>query len=46
MEVAAHINRGDVVLCKASRSDRLEILADQIEAMWKAKISSEDEGVK
>ncbi|CAN2192599.1 MurF UDP-N-acetylmuramyl pentapeptide synthase [Candidatus Nanopelagicaceae bacterium] len=47
LAVAEHINRGDVVLCKASRSDRLELLADEIEVMWSKKISSEsEEGVK
>jgi UDP-N-acetylmuramoyl-tripeptide--D-alanyl-D-alanine ligase len=47
LNVARHINRGDVVLCKASRSDRLELLADEIDAMWSKKIFSEnDEGVK
>ena len=43
--IAAHINRGDVVLCKASRSDRLELLAQEIEAMWSTRISN-DEGDK
>ena len=43
LAVAAHINRGDVVLCKASRSDRLELLADEIEVMWSKKVSIESE---
>ena len=38
---AAHLNRGDVVLCKASRSDGLEILAEEIEKFWIKKIDSE-----
>lgn len=44
LNVVEHINRGDVVLCKASRSDGLEILAQEIEKMWLARVGS-DEGV-
>lgn len=44
--IAAHINRGDVVLCKASRSDRLELLANEIETMWSTRMSNEEEGDK
>jgi UDP-N-acetylmuramoyl-tripeptide--D-alanyl-D-alanine ligase len=43
---AKHLNRGDVVLCKASRSDGLEVLAESIEKMWNAKIESEEGEVK
>jgi UDP-N-acetylmuramoyl-tripeptide--D-alanyl-D-alanine ligase len=39
---AEHLNRGDVVLCKASRSDGLEVLAENIEKMWISKIESEE----
>jgi UDP-N-acetylmuramoyl-tripeptide--D-alanyl-D-alanine ligase len=39
---AKHLNRGDVVLCKASRSDGLEVLAENIEKMWISKIESEE----
>jgi UDP-N-acetylmuramoyl-tripeptide--D-alanyl-D-alanine ligase len=39
---AVHLNRGDVVLCKASRSDGLEILAENIENLWIKKIESEE----
>jgi UDP-N-acetylmuramoyl-tripeptide--D-alanyl-D-alanine ligase len=42
--VAGHINRGDVVLCKASRSERLEELAESIESAWKIKIKAEESG--
>lgn len=43
MALARFINRGDVVLCKASRSEGLEILAESIEEMWKEKIAGEEE---
>ncbi|CAN2195281.1 MurF UDP-N-acetylmuramyl pentapeptide synthase [Candidatus Nanopelagicaceae bacterium] len=39
---AQNLNRGDVVLCKASRSDGLEVLAENIEMMWNSKIESEE----
>ena len=39
---AEHLNRGDVVLCKASRSDGLEVLAENIEKFWLSKIESEE----
>lgn len=42
LELARHLNKGDVLLCKASRSDRLELLADAIEEMWLEKIRSEE----
>lgn len=44
LTIASHLNRGDVLLCKASRSDGLEVLADEIEKMWLHKMSS-SEGV-
>jgi UDP-N-acetylmuramoyl-tripeptide--D-alanyl-D-alanine ligase len=47
LAVADHINRGDVILCKASRSDRLELLADEIGVLWSKKVLEENEkGVK
>lgn len=42
LEIARHINRGDVVLCKASRSERLEELAEGIEASWLQRIEDEE----
>jgi UDP-N-acetylmuramoyl-tripeptide--D-alanyl-D-alanine ligase len=39
-----HLNRGDVVLCKASRSDGLEEVAEKIESAWIVKMR--DEGVE
>ena len=44
LTIVSHLNRGDVLLCKASRSDGLEVLADEIEKMWLHKMSS-SEGV-
>jgi UDP-N-acetylmuramoyl-tripeptide--D-alanyl-D-alanine ligase len=38
---ARHFNRGDVILCKASRSDGLEVLAEELEDFWKKKMASE-----
>jgi len=38
LAVAAHINPGDVALVKASRSEKLEELADSISAQWMGKI--------
>ena len=43
LEIARFISRGDVVLCKASRSERLEVLAADIEKMWEIKIKAEEE---
>jgi UDP-N-acetylmuramoyl-tripeptide--D-alanyl-D-alanine ligase len=39
-----YLNRGDVVLCKASRSDGLEEIAEKIESSWQIKLR--DEGVE
>ncbi len=41
VDVAKNLNQGDVVLVKASRSEKLEILADAISAQW---LSQEQEG--
>ncbi len=43
LAVAAHINPGDVALVKASRSEKLEELADAISAQWMARIESSQE---
>jgi UDP-N-acetylmuramoyl-tripeptide--D-alanyl-D-alanine ligase len=37
-----YLNRGDVVLCKASRSDGLEVVAQEIENAWLAKLKEEE----
>jgi UDP-N-acetylmuramoyl-tripeptide--D-alanyl-D-alanine ligase len=42
LKLAEHINRGDVVLCKASRSDKLEELAERIEEVWKSMVAREE----
>ena len=39
-----HLNRGDVILCKGSRSERLEEIAVEIEKFWKAKLADEEDG--
>ena len=41
--VAAHINPGDVALVKASRSEKLEELADSISAHWMARVKESEE---
>jgi UDP-N-acetylmuramoyl-tripeptide--D-alanyl-D-alanine ligase len=41
--VAANINPGDVVLVKASRSEKLEELADSISVQWMARMKESDE---
>jgi UDP-N-acetylmuramoyl-tripeptide--D-alanyl-D-alanine ligase len=41
--VAVNINPGDVVLVKASRSEKLEELADSISAQWMARMKESDE---
>lgn len=38
LKVAAHINPGDVLLVKASRSEKLEELAESISAQWIEKM--------
>jgi UDP-N-acetylmuramoyl-tripeptide--D-alanyl-D-alanine ligase len=43
LAVAAHINPGDVALVKASRSEKLEELADAISAQWMARIEASEE---
>lgn len=42
LKLAEHINRGDVALFKASRSDKLEELADAVEELWKTKVEREE----
>lgn len=44
LELMAHINRGDVVLCKGSRSEKLEDVAREIESYWNTKMTAEEEG--
>lgn len=45
LSVARNINKGDVVLVKASRSEKLEEVADSIAAQWleNLKVSEEEE---
>jgi UDP-N-acetylmuramoyl-tripeptide--D-alanyl-D-alanine ligase len=43
LKVASNINPGDVVLVKASRSEKLEELADAISAQWLVKMKESDE---
>ena len=43
LAIAKFINRGDVVLCKASRSDKLEEVVEGIEKLWKLKIEEDRE---
>lgn len=42
LKFAEHLNRGDVILCKASRSDGLEVLAENIEMQWISQIENEE----
>jgi hypothetical protein len=42
--LAEQIEPGDVILVKASRSERFEILAEEIEAVVKANILSGEVG--
>jgi UDP-N-acetylmuramoyl-tripeptide--D-alanyl-D-alanine ligase len=42
LDFSRHINRGDVVLFKASRSDGLEVLAEEIEEQWLERIKNEE----
>ena len=39
--VAESIDRGDVVLCKASRSEKFEEVAQSIEEMWQGKVDNQ-----
>ena len=41
--VSAHINPGDVALVKASRSEKLEELADSISAQWMTRVKESEE---
>lgn len=43
LEVASQINPGDVVLVKASRSEKLEEVAESISAMWLEKMKESEE---
>lgn len=42
-ELIAHLNRGDVVLCKGSRSEKIEEVAIAIEKFWREKMNEEEE---
>jgi UDP-N-acetylmuramoyl-tripeptide--D-alanyl-D-alanine ligase len=42
LDFSRHINRGDVVLFKASRSDGLEVLAEEIEEQWLERLKNEE----
>jgi UDP-N-acetylmuramoyl-tripeptide--D-alanyl-D-alanine ligase len=42
-ELLAHLNRGDVVLCKGSRSEKLEEVAIEIEKFWRENVAAEEE---
>lgn len=44
LKYADHLNRGDVLLCKASRSDGLEVLAGEIEKHWIDKLAAAEGG--
>jgi UDP-N-acetylmuramoyl-tripeptide--D-alanyl-D-alanine ligase len=41
-ELLAHLNRGDVVLCKGSRSEKLEEVAIEIEKFWRENVAAEE----
>lgn len=41
LTLADHISPGDVILCKASRSEKLEVLAESLEKMWIGKVENE-----
>jgi UDP-N-acetylmuramoyl-tripeptide--D-alanyl-D-alanine ligase len=43
LEVASQINPGDVVLVKASRSEKLEEVAEAISVMWLEKMKESEE---
>ncbi|MFM6940611.1 MAG: UDP-N-acetylmuramoyl-tripeptide--D-alanyl-D-alanine ligase [Candidatus Planktophila sp.] len=38
LQIATHINRGDVILCKGSRSEKLELVAEGIVEMWEREV--------
>ena len=40
LKLAEELNRGDIVLLKGSRSERLELLYKEIETMWLQKVGS------
>lgn len=40
LKLAEELNRGDIVLLKGSRSERLELLYKDIESMWLQKVGS------
>jgi len=42
VDVAKNLNKGDVVLVKASRSEKLELLADAISAQWLSGLQEGD----
>lgn len=44
IKLLINLNRGDVVLCKGSRSEKLEEIANEIEKFWINKMSEEEEG--
>jgi UDP-N-acetylmuramoyl-tripeptide--D-alanyl-D-alanine ligase len=40
----SHFNRGDVILCKGSRSEKMEEIAVEIEKYWAAQLDEEEGG--
>jgi UDP-N-acetylmuramoyl-tripeptide--D-alanyl-D-alanine ligase len=42
IEFSSHINKGDVVLVKASRAEHFELLASGIEKAWKDRIGENE----
>jgi UDP-N-acetylmuramoyl-tripeptide--D-alanyl-D-alanine ligase len=42
--LAGHLHRGDVILCKGSRSEKLEVLAEGLIELWNKKIATEEDG--
>jgi UDP-N-acetylmuramoyl-tripeptide--D-alanyl-D-alanine ligase len=40
----SHFNRGDVILCKGSRSEKMEEIAVEIEKFWTAQLDEEEGG--